>query len=357
MRFASRFFRIFRLVLEAAGDERRWPDWPSVTRELRSLLAEERNLPLPPGFGPAERREALWPVFAWIDETFLTSGRRDAAQWYDHSLQRSLLDTNRGGELFYRRLKALLALRHEHLPGGGEGSLSALRLEREMERGPVPGQAPPLPRDPFGLTGGGPQPPPAATSDYGMTDPADYLPEYFYLEEEPDGRAELITAADIEALWLSPGDGPEPLESVLDTYAMCLILGFKGQFSPRIRGQGASPPATLEGEGAGDGPVQAAELLGGPAGSAEAEPQDHSVRSQDSAEDREVLKAAARRQMHSWSSKGVKATAKRGRRGFFGWLADFWRDYDWVFYHIVIPLLAMAAFYFHGVAIIESLPF
>jgi hypothetical protein len=70
-----------------------------------------------------------------------------------------------------------------------------------------------------------------------------------------------------------------------------------------------------------------------------------------------MLKTVARLQMRSWSSKDTKAPLKRASRGFWGWLADFWRDYDWIVYHIIVPLLALAAFYFHGAAIIESLPF
>ncbi|MDR1041858.1 MAG: DotU family type IV/VI secretion system protein [Deltaproteobacteria bacterium] len=342
MRFASRFFRIFSLALEAAGDERRWPDWTTVSGELSALLADERRLPLPPGFGPAERREALWPVLAWVDETFLNSRRRDAAQWYDHSLQRSLLDTNIGGELFYRRLRALLDLRRRHLPDGPEGALSALRLELDRG-GPAASGAP----EGRGREAGGEQ-------DSGQDEASDYLPESFYMEEAPETAGREVAAADLCGLWVSPGDGPEPLESVLDTYAMCIILGFKGQFSPRGTAVAVAPS-----------PARAAPMPGGAAGTPElaAVPEspdrgDSGGKSlSDPSEDRELLKACARQQMRSWSSKGGRPPEKRRKRGIFGRLADFWRDYDWVVYHIIIPLLALGAFYYHGAAIIENLPF
>jgi hypothetical protein len=368
VRFASRFFRIFRLALEASDDERRWPDWPSVSRELNSLLAAEGRIPLPPGFGPAERREALWPVLVWIDETFLNSRRRDAAGWYDYSLQRQLLDTNVGGELFYRRLKALLELRRRHLPGGPGGALSASRLESELAAGRLGAASPAAPAGAGNHAAPGGQPDSAAgpeapgpgsgpgdAGDGGRDGVEDYLPDYFYMEEIPDSREEEVTASDLNLLWESPGDGPEPLESVLDTYAMCIILGFKGQFSPKGRGAASKPDGggTDGRRELGSGRLE--DLLGGPASTGPSGAE--AVMLPAPSEDRELLKAAALRQMRSWSSKGAKPPAKLRKRGILGWLADFWRDYDWVVYHIVIPLLALAAFYYHGAAIIENLPF
>jgi hypothetical protein len=359
VRFASRFFRIFRLVLEAAGDERRWPDWPSVSRELAGLLEEERALPLPPGFGPAERREALWPVLAWIDETFLTSGRKDAAEWYGYSLQRALLDTNRGGELFYRRLKALLDLRGGRPAGGSDEPLSASALSRELGRRGISAGAP----GPSGPGGSGMRAPEGFGADLPES-AADYLPEDPYMTEYQWEREDPVTAQDLEALWESPGSGPEPLESVLDTYAMCIILGFKGQFSPPAdRSPAAREPLPggekgEAGEGAPAAPLE--ELLGGPASPGGQEGRNAAPGTgapPEPSDDRELLKAIARRQMRSWSSKGAPKPLDAGKRGLWAWLADFWRDYDWIFLHVIIPLLALAAFYFHGAAIVEALPF
>ncbi|MDR1037455.1 MAG: DotU family type IV/VI secretion system protein [Deltaproteobacteria bacterium] len=372
MRFASRYFKIFRLVLEASADEGRFPDWDTVSRDLSGLLAEESRLPLPPGFGPAERREALWPILVWIDETFLNSRRRDASRWYDRSLQRSLLDTNIGGELFYRRLRALLTLRRRSLSGETEGaSLPAARLERELARGGPSGfgggagalGSPASPAVPGasgtaggpGASGNGPGNGLSGTGgsgDEGGDAASDYLPSYFYMEDVPDVRADEVTAPELANLWDRPGDGPEPLESVLDTYAMCIILGFKGQFSLAGRGTASG---TGQGAGAGGPDALLDEILGGPA--APGAGRDPETVLPAASEDRELLKAAARRQMRSWSAKGAKPPPKHRKRGFWGRLLDFWKEYNWVAYHILIPLLALGAFYFHGAAIIENLPF
>ncbi|MDR1080994.1 MAG: DotU family type IV/VI secretion system protein [Deltaproteobacteria bacterium] len=371
MRFASRFFGIFRLALEASEDEGRYPDWTSVSRELSSALAEEARLPLPPGFGPAERREALWPVLVWIDEINLNSRRGDARLWNDHSLQRSLLDTNVGGELFYRRLRALLSLRRRHLFLGREGtSLSAARLEGELAGGGFSG-GPGAFRFPPGMWDGEPWYGEPRDGEYGSPGPADaprrpgdgadggpedsasdYLPGNFRADEVPDAVNDEVTAAELVGLWVSPGDGPEPLESVLDTYAMCIILGFRGQFSPGA--PAAGPGFRVDAPGGPDPPGPRADaftgLTGGPAA-------DREGPVPGSREDRELLKAVARRQMRSWSAKGVKPPEGVRKRGIWGTVADFWRDYDWVVYHVLIPLLALGAFYLHGAAIIENLPF
>jgi type VI protein secretion system component VasF len=179
MFFATRYFGLLGYALAAARPP--GPPWPEAARQIDILLAEEEGLALPLGFGQSERRQCLFPVLVAIDEIFLASRRPDALEWYPHSLQRRLLSTNQGGELFFIRLESILKERALKLSGPD--------LAGEAPQGPLPP----------------PGPPPEGGSPAG--------------------------AERLSRLWISPGQAPPQVEAPLDAYALALILGFRGCYT------------------------------------------------------------------------------------------------------------------------------
>ncbi|MDR1165180.1 MAG: DotU family type IV/VI secretion system protein [Deltaproteobacteria bacterium] len=313
MRFAARFFKILHFALQVSGGEKA-PDWEKVRADLSQVLAEEKRAPFPPGFGEAEAIEARVPVWLFVDERFLSSSFPNARLWYDLSLQRQFLATNQGGELFFQKLLALLSRRALALgPSAGEGAAAGA------------GEAPPS----------SPLPPLGALEPLGSLEPLK-APE---AEEEGPGDPweregtslldEAMAAPDrdrslerIVSLWREPGAGPEPLESLLDSFAVCLCLGFRGMLPPEeARPAGESETVAL--------PARAEEII-----------------------------AKARAQISRWRNPREGWLGRwRVRRGPWRRFKDFWRDYDWVFYHVLIPLAVLGIFYLKGAQIIESLPF
>jgi hypothetical protein len=239
MHFAERFFNIFHHTLLTASDT--GPDrrpWPEVAAKVDGLLGEERALSLPPDFSERDHLEALMPVILWIDERLLTSERPDAAQWYDHSLQRRLFSTNLGGEIFFRRLAELLLARYPTLNPG---------------------------------------PPPAGADLPGQ----------------------------IADLWIRPGLGQDPAESVIDVYALALLLGYRGLLT--------------------NAPDDAARRL------------------------RDLAAA----QIRGWR-EGPPAPDPKPSRGAARRLVD---DWGWTLSHVLVPLAALAILYLRRSEVIASLPF
>jgi type VI protein secretion system component VasF len=111
----------------------------------------------------------------------------------------------------------------------------------------------------------------------------------------------------LAALWVSPGDGQEPLESILDTYAISLMLGYKGRF--------------YEGD---------TELSG--------------------------LRELAREQLTAWRQP-VQPRPKRVGRNFLGHCQRLWRDYGWAVTHLLLPSCVLLILWLKMEELIDSLPF
>jgi hypothetical protein len=170
MNYAERFFEIIRYVLEVANDPNATArPWAEVSQKIEDLFRAERDLPLPPKLPAEYGEEARVPIIIWIDEYLMTSKRPDALGWYEFSLQRRLLGTNNGGEMFYTNLSALLKKRFKAINSGGAW--------------PTPWSGPETP--------------------------------------EPD----------ICQLWQRPGEGPAEYEGILDCFALCLVFGFNGRLA------------------------------------------------------------------------------------------------------------------------------
>jgi hypothetical protein len=110
----------------------------------------------------------------------------------------------------------------------------------------------------------------------------------------------------ISGMWLNPGHGPDPIESIVDTYALCLVLGYQGRLS-------AAPP-----------------------------------------EDLDALKGLARTQIRGWAGGLAPAAPSKLHRGAF---RQFLSDYGWVFTHVILPLAIMAVLYIKRTTVIASLLF
>ncbi|MDR2349959.1 MAG: DotU family type IV/VI secretion system protein, partial [Deltaproteobacteria bacterium] len=296
MFFVSRFFNVFDRVLKETTGELPPSDFETLSQEMNALFKKERAVPLPPGFGAADREEALKPVILWVDEMLMNLERPDAGLWYDRSLQRTLLGTNRGGALFLENLLNLLEARKRHFYG------------------PVfePG-SPDEPGFPF------PEPSPPEEDDFPSSPEGDPLER-------------------IGAFWVRPGEGPEPGESVIDAYAMCLVLGFAGSFVfARPPGAGEAGFKNPEGSAGGSRPGDS------PDSAPDARPGTPVAFSEGSGKRKELLRLA-RKQMSRWAIKKEKA-ASFGGRSFFAALADFWEERGWIFYHVLAPVVVLVILY------------
>jgi hypothetical protein len=408
MYFVARFFKIFDYVLQESQGRAPLKDWGLVSEELGGLFDAEKASPIPPGLGPADREESLCPVLLWTDERFLTSKRPDAFLWYSHSLQRKILSTNRGGELFFKRLKSLLAFREAHLGKSGasesfkakalSGQAREIRDARNSFDGKEEGEpwggemrflGYDLRTNSLSQISPGALPKESGLFREGIADGASPL---FPLGEYPS-KAEELSPLDeaflpvkeedpleeIVRLWVRPGEGFEPLESIIDAYAMCLVLGFKG----RIIGKGelvipaedfpfGLEGAGLDGLGEGldgvggvgmDGSGGAGFGSGGVGIGREIMDGSHSGGRFTSSlfpseeDPLEKLLFLSRKQMSRWAIKGRDPLSGKRGLGFFQKLSDFWQEHGWIFYFILVPVAVLAILYWYAGEIVENLPF
>ncbi|MDR1084138.1 MAG: DotU family type IV/VI secretion system protein [Deltaproteobacteria bacterium] len=111
----------------------------------------------------------------------------------------------------------------------------------------------------------------------------------------------------LASLWVRPGTGPDPTESVLDAYALSLMLGYQGRFYQ------------------GD-------------------------------EELETLRALAREQLAAWSVRAPSESRKADPR-FRAVLKRLWRDYGWAVTHVLLPAAVVLLLWLRRGSIIDSLPF
>ncbi len=78
-----------------------------VSAKYQELLSRADESGSRGEFSEYERREALFAVCAWIDESILCSSWPERAKWGQQQLQRIYFNTTRAGEEFFTRLAAL----------------------------------------------------------------------------------------------------------------------------------------------------------------------------------------------------------------------------------------------------------
>jgi hypothetical protein len=258
MRFAERFFQLFHYGLLASSDLEPIEDWAEVEKKARELTSLEEGLALPTGYAPADREAAIKPVLLWLDERMQNSPQGDGSQWRELSFQRRLWETNLGGELFFQDLADLLTRRAGLLGFPASGAAWPIRA---------------LALDQFG-------------------------------QLEPTGQNQ---SWDWAGLWVEPGAGPDPLEGILDCYALSLALGYQGRY-----------------------------YQGDP--------------------ELETLRGLARAQLSAWRPPEPPAPPKPKPRWreIGAWL---WKDYWWVLIHLLLPGAALFLLWLRRANILASLTF
>jgi type VI secretion system protein ImpK len=78
-----------------------------VEADIRRLIAESEGLSQKGGFSSADYDLARFAVFAWIDETILSSGWDGKNRWLGTQLQRRYYNTADAGKLFFERLNTI----------------------------------------------------------------------------------------------------------------------------------------------------------------------------------------------------------------------------------------------------------
>ncbi|MDR2200143.1 MAG: DotU family type IV/VI secretion system protein [Deltaproteobacteria bacterium] len=367
MRFAQRYFEFFHYALQAspeggsAGGE---GDLKTVREGLEKLLKEEEKAPLPPGYGDKERREALLAVMVWVDERLLTYSAY-GQDWYPYSLQRAYLDTNQGGSLFFRRLEDLLKRRRELMEEGPGGLTPGAAPVETIPAGDPSLSVPPV------FPAASPSVPPS---------------------DRPGGRSEPPGGPEESAVfaWKNPGHGPEPLEGVLDVFALCLVMGFQGRYSqsrgPGKKEAGEEDTGFFSGEKGGEIPLTAAETEGRlPFSFLD---KDEGERFSDRKKEGEIPSSSprgdlfsgsggeredfsgggtenvlselfklAKGQLAAWRENVAPDAASSPRTGIFKRILAYIQERGWILLYILIPLSVLGLLYLRSLQIVEKLPF
>ncbi|MDR1656649.1 MAG: DotU family type IV/VI secretion system protein [Deltaproteobacteria bacterium] len=183
MHFFERFYSILKPVLDAVSGQTPTPVWSELSNLIIGRLRQECDRPLPPDFEAGEAELARFPFLAWIDEAILTSGRSKAEDWYRYGLLRSYRGVSEGGDHFFVNLENILRSR-------ARGLVSDTDLANNVRTALIEPESHDL-----------------------------ILP----------GRVRL---SGLPGLWLKPGAGPNAVvEEILDCYAICLRMGFRGRLA------------------------------------------------------------------------------------------------------------------------------
>jgi type VI secretion system protein ImpK len=84
-------------------------DYANFRRRVEELLRKSRALAERAGHAVEDYQNALFAVVVFIDESVLTSGWPEAAQWRKDTLQKQQFGTTRGGVEFFERLDRIPA--------------------------------------------------------------------------------------------------------------------------------------------------------------------------------------------------------------------------------------------------------
>lgn len=78
-----------------------------VEADIRRLISESEASCQQGGFSSADYDLARFAVFAWIDETILSSNWQGKSRWLGEQLQRRFYNTADAGKLFFERLNTI----------------------------------------------------------------------------------------------------------------------------------------------------------------------------------------------------------------------------------------------------------
>lgn len=83
------------------------PNFEKVKNDIATLIAKSRELCRTGRLSTTDYELAQFAVFAWIDETILSSEWQEKMRWQGEQLQRVHFQTVEAGELFFDRLNEL----------------------------------------------------------------------------------------------------------------------------------------------------------------------------------------------------------------------------------------------------------
>lgn len=83
------------------------PSYDQVRANMQHLITQSEACLEKGPFNPEDRNLARFAVFAWVDETILSSSWEGRKQWQREQLQRLYFQTADAGELFFERLNTI----------------------------------------------------------------------------------------------------------------------------------------------------------------------------------------------------------------------------------------------------------
>lgn len=108
MRLSDCFIELIAYTaLMIRSDQSRSPGFDQVEADIRRLIAESESKCQHGGFASTDYDLARFAVFAWIDETILSSQWEGKKRWLGEQLQRRYYNTADAGKLFFERLNAI----------------------------------------------------------------------------------------------------------------------------------------------------------------------------------------------------------------------------------------------------------
>jgi len=83
------------------------PEFEAVKENYTRLIDQAGECAKSAGIPRKKMDNALFPVFAWIDETLLETAWAHKQEWVKHSLQKVYFNTTNAGDAFFKRLEKL----------------------------------------------------------------------------------------------------------------------------------------------------------------------------------------------------------------------------------------------------------
>ena len=87
--------------------ESRQPSFERVKTDIERLISESQECLKSGNFSQEDYDLARFAIFAWIDETILSSSWKERNRWLGQQLQREYYNTSDAGEIFFEKLNAV----------------------------------------------------------------------------------------------------------------------------------------------------------------------------------------------------------------------------------------------------------
>ena len=108
MRLSDSFVELIAYTaLVIRPESGRQSSFEQVDADIRRLIADSETRSQQGGFSSADYDLARFAVFAWIDETILSSHWEGKGRWLGEQLQRRYYNTTDAGKLFFERLNTI----------------------------------------------------------------------------------------------------------------------------------------------------------------------------------------------------------------------------------------------------------